>query len=92
MEVHRVVFMSEQAQKEKAEMEEMIKNEIPRENLVIFNLETKKMEVAFFQREVRFSLPFVPSRPPILQSITPPHRNQPGSHSGLRTMSTASGW
>lgn len=62
LEVHRVVFTSQQAEIEKAEVEEMIKNEVPRENLVIFNLETKKMEVAFFQREVSGPPP-VPNSP-----------------------------
>jgi len=52
LQVHRVVFTSQEVQQQKEETEAMIKGEMPRENLVIFNLQTGKQEASFFQREV----------------------------------------
>jgi hypothetical protein len=94
LEVHRVTFTSQEITKEKQEMEEMIKNEVPRENLVIFNLETGKVEVTFFQRQVCYYLHTTQSvevkrRTNQSSSL---NRGMAGSHSGPLMTSTAFGW
>jgi len=51
LETQRVIFQSPEATQKEAETQEMIKSNTSRENLVIYNLQTQKIEASFFQRE-----------------------------------------
>ena len=97
LQVHRVVFTSQEAQQQKEETEAMIKGDVPRENLVIFNLQTGTQEASFFQREVLPSFLLVASQGCVWVShssylIVLFCREMIGSHSGAMTTRFASGW
>jgi len=52
MQVHRTVFKSDEVERREKERLEMLKNNTPRENLLIYSIETGELQASFFQREV----------------------------------------